>query len=80
MNKFKKSLALGLALCLAVTAVACNKDEEQIEEGVKAKVNDKVITQKEYDEHLAVYKKMAENQYGVGAWDMEIAEGTAGRT
>ena len=75
MNKFKKSLALGLALCLAVTAVACNKDEEQIEEGVKAKVNDKVITQKEYDEHLAVYKKMAENQYGVGAWDMEIAEG-----
>ncbi len=75
MNKLKKSLALVLALCLTVTAVACNKDEEKIEEGVKAKVNDKVITQKEYDEHLAVYKKMAESQYGAGAWDLEIAEG-----
>lgn len=74
MNKLKKSLALVLALCVAVTAVACNKDE-QIEEGVKLKVNDKVLTQKEFDEYMAVYKKMAESQYGVGAWDMEIAEG-----
>lgn len=76
MNKFKKSLALILALCMVVAATACqNKSEDTVEEGVKAKVNDKVITQKEYDEHLSVYKKMAETQYGEGAWDREISEG-----
>lgn len=75
MNNLKKSLALVLAFCLAVTSVACDNGEEKMEEGIKAKVNDKVITQQEYDEHIAIYKKMAENQYGDGAWDMEISEG-----
>lgn len=76
MNKLKKSLALVLALCMAVAVTACQKgNEDAVEEGVKAKVNDKVITQEEYDEHLSVYKKMAENQYGAGAWDMEVSEG-----
>jgi foldase protein PrsA len=76
MNKLKKSLALVLALCMVVAVTACQKSNEgAVEEGVKAKVNDKVITQEEYDEHLSVYKKMAENQYGAGAWDMEVSEG-----
>lgn len=76
MNKLKKSLTLALALCMVVAVTACqNGDADAVEEGVKAKVNDKVITQEEYDEHLSVYKKMAENQYGAGAWDMEVSEG-----
>ncbi len=76
MNKLKKSLALTLALCMTLSVAACQKNNgDTMEEGVKAKVNDKVITQKEYDEHLAVYKKMAESQYGEGAWDKEISEG-----
>ena len=76
MIKFKKSLVLILALSIVIGATACQKENTNtIEEGVKAKVNDKVITQAEYDEHLSVYKKMAESQYGAGAWDMEISEG-----
>lgn len=76
MNKLKKALALILALSMVLAVTACdNKGAETVEEGVKAKINDMVITQKEYDEHLSVYKKMAETQYGEGAWDMEISEG-----
>lgn len=76
MNKLRKSLVFGLAICMALAAAACqNKGTDAIEEGVKAKVNDKVITQEEYDEQLSVYKKMAETQYGADAWNQEIAEG-----
>lgn len=76
MIKLKKSLVLILALSLVLAATACQKESaDTIEEGVKAKVNDKEITQAEYDEHLSIYKKMAESQYGAGAWDMEISEG-----
>lgn len=76
MNKIKKSLALILALCTVFAITACqNKSADTVEEGVKAKVNDKVITQEEYDEHLSVYKKMAETQYGAGAWEKEISAG-----
>jgi len=66
MNKLKKSLALVLALCMVVAVTACQKSNEgAVEEGVKAKVNDKVITQEEYDEHLSVYKKM------LGIWKFQ---------
>jgi len=76
MNKIKKSAALVIALCMVLTITACQKNNaDVVEEGVKAKVNDKEITQEEYDEHLSVYKSMAETQYGEGAWDMEISEG-----
>ncbi len=76
MIKLKKSLALVLAVCMILAVTACqDKNADTVEEGVKAKVNDKVITRAEYDEHLSVYKNMAEKQYGEGAWDMEISEG-----
>ncbi|MGD9568892.1 MAG: peptidylprolyl isomerase [Sedimentibacter sp.] len=76
MNKLKKSLVLVLALSMVLAVTACQKESpEAVEEGVKAKVNDKIITQEQYDEHLSVYKKMAETQYGEGAWDKEISEG-----
>lgn len=76
MNKLTKSLALVLAICMVFAITACQKEStDTIEEGVKAKVNDKVITQEEFDEHLSVYKKMAETQYGEGAWDKEISPG-----
>lgn len=76
MNKLKKSFALALALCMVFAITACQKESaDTVEEGVKAKVNDKVITQEEFDEHLSVYKKMAESQYGEGAWDKEISPG-----
>lgn len=76
MNKLKQSLALVLALCMGLAVTACqNSDTGAVEEGVKAKVNDKVITQEEYDENLSVYKKMVETQYGADAWNMEISEG-----
>lgn len=76
MIKFKKSIAIILALTFVLAVTACEKEgTNAVEEGVKAKVNDNVITQEEYDEHLSVYKKMAESQYGEGAWEMEISEG-----
>lgn len=76
MIKLKKSLVLILALSSVLAITACQKGSANVvEEGVKAKVNDEVITQEEYDEHLSVYKKMAESQYGPGAWEMEISEG-----
>lgn len=76
MNKLKKSLALVLALSMILAVTACQKgNEDTVEEGVKAKVNDKVITKEEFDEHLAVYKNMATAQYGPEAWNMEISEG-----
>ena len=76
MIKLKKSLIFGLAVCMALAATACqDKGTDAVEEGVKAKVNDKVITQEEYDKQLSFYKKVAETQYGEGAWDMKVAEG-----
>lgn len=76
MIKLKKSIAIILALTFILAVTACEKENvNAVEEGVKAKVNDNVITQEEYDEHLSVYKKMAESQYGEGAWEMEISEG-----
>lgn len=76
MTKFKKALSLLLAVCIIFSVTACeNKDNDVVDENVKAKVNDKVITQAEYDEHISVYKKMAEKQYGEGAWDREVSEG-----
>ncbi|MFA9422860.1 MAG: peptidylprolyl isomerase [Sedimentibacter sp.] len=81
MKKFKKSIGLVLTLCvvLAVTACSNNGDEktnDAIEQpDVLATVNDKTITQVQYDESLAVYKKMVEAQYGEGSWDTEVSEG-----
>ncbi|WMJ76471.1 MULTISPECIES: peptidylprolyl isomerase [unclassified Sedimentibacter] len=76
MNKLKQALALTLALTMVLSVTACKQEStDTVEEGIKAKVNDKVITQEEYDENLSVYKKMAENQYGADAWEQEISEG-----
>jgi len=81
MNKFKKSIGLALTLCIVLAVTACSNDSGEKtpdtidQEGVIATVNDKSITQIQYDESLAVYKKMVESQYGEGSWDTEISEG-----
>lgn len=84
MNKFRKSISLVLILCIALAATACSKTSGETndaandainQEGVLATVNDKTITQTQYDEALGVYKKMVESQYGEGAWDTEVSEG-----
>ncbi len=75
MIKAKRTLALALALCMTLISAACEKKTETVGEGVKAKVNDIEISQQEYDEHLAVYKKMVETQYGADAWNQEISPG-----
>lgn len=81
MNKLKKSLGLALTLLVALALTACSegngetKTEEINEEGIVATVNDKSITQEEFDETLNSYKMMVESQYGAGAWETEVAEG-----
>ncbi|MGB4439725.1 MAG: peptidylprolyl isomerase [Sedimentibacter sp.] len=81
MNKFRKSTGLALTLCIALAVTACSNTSGETtpdtinQEGVIATVNDKAITQTQYDESLAVYKKMVESQYGEGSWDTEISEG-----
>jgi len=81
MNKFKKSIGLALTLCIVLSVAACSNNSGETtpdtinQEGVIATVNDKSITQTQYDEALAVYKKMVESQYGEGSWDNEISEG-----
>jgi foldase protein PrsA len=79
MLKFKKPISLTIVLSLMMLVVSCNNDNKNsskiTDEGVKAIVNDKVISQEKFDENLANYKRMAETQYGEGAWDMEISEG-----
>lgn len=76
MIKLKKSFALVLVLLTALAMTACNKDSaEEIEEGVKAKVNDKVITEEEYNKSVEYYKNMIEQQMGTGSWETERAAG-----
>lgn len=78
MKISKKIIGLILVLITAFTLAACSKDSGSDlikQEGVIATVNGKAVTQAEYDENLAAYKKMVETQYGEGAWDMEISEG-----
>jgi foldase protein PrsA len=64
---------------MALAVSACSKDSGESdlinEEGVLATVNGKAITQADFDETLASYKKMVETQYGEGAWDTEVSEG-----
>jgi foldase protein PrsA len=76
MNKIKKTLALMLALCMVLAVTACqDKNTGAIEEGVKAKVNDKVVTEKEFDEAVAYYKQTIESQLGAGTWESERTKG-----
>lgn len=82
MKKFKKVICLTLALCMALAATACSKNDADgaqsnliKQEGVLATVNGKAITQKQYDESLAAYKKMVETKYGEGSWDNVMADG-----
>jgi len=78
MKISKKIIALILVLLIAFSLSACSKDKGSDlikQEGVIATVNGKAVTQAEYDENLAAYKKMVETQYGEGAWDQEISEG-----
>lgn len=73
----KKSIYASMVLALTfLVTVACSKKDDLInQEGVKATVNDEIITEEEYAETLQAYKKMLEIQYGEGAWEMEISEG-----
>jgi foldase protein PrsA len=79
--KNKKLISLVLLICLAIGATACSNNKTDgskasiDQEGVLAVVNGKSITQQEYDETLATFKKMVEAQYGEGSWDMEISAG-----
>jgi foldase protein PrsA len=80
MNKFRKSLGLALTLCVALALTACSDTSGETtdtinQEGVVATVNDKTITQEQFDETLKSYKMMVESQYGEGAWDTEISAG-----
>lgn len=82
MKKFKKLICLTLVFCMAIAVTACsknnaNKPQSDLikQEGVLATVNGKAITQEEYDESVAAYKKMVETQYGEGAWDQVMADG-----
>lgn len=80
MNKFRKSLGLALTLCVALALTACSDSSGETtdainQEGVVATVNDKTITQEQFDETLQSYKMMVESQYGEGSWDTEISAG-----
>lgn len=80
MNKFRKSLGLALTLCVALALTACSDTSGETtdtinQEGVVATVNDKTITQEQFDETLQSYKMMVESQYGEGSWDTEISAG-----
>lgn len=81
MKGFKKLISLSMVLMLATFLGACsdktdNSAKDLIkQEGVLVVVNGKTITQEEFDENLAAYKKMVETRYGEGAWDMEISPG-----
>lgn len=80
MNKFRKSLGLALTLCVALALTACSDTSGETtdtinQEGVVATVNDKTITQEQFDETLKSYKMMVESQYGEGSWDTEISAG-----
>lgn len=72
MTKLKKTFLLMLVLVIVLATTACNKNDaeaEVLEEGVKAKVNDKVITEDEYNKSVDYYKNMVEQQMGVGTWE-----------
>jgi foldase protein PrsA len=81
MNKFRKSMGLALTLCVALALTACSDTSGETttdtinQEGVVATVNDKAITQEQFDETLQSYKMMVESQYGEGSWDTEISAG-----
>nr|WP_312578678.1 peptidylprolyl isomerase [Sedimentibacter sp.] len=80
MNKFRNLVSLTLVFCMALAITACSKNDEGKsdlinQEGVLAVVNGKTITQKDFDETLASYKKMVETQYGEGAWDTQMPNG-----
>lgn len=80
MKKFKNLVILTLVFCTALTITACSKNDAGKsdlinQEGVLAVVNGKAITQKDFDETLASYKKMVETQYGEGAWDTQMPNG-----
>lgn len=82
MRKYKKIISLSLLLLIAIASTGCSNNNKKNpssdlinQEGVLATVNGKAITQKEFDETLAAYKKMVETQYGEGAWDKEISPG-----
>lgn len=80
MKKFKNLVSLTLVFCMALAITACSKNDEGKsdlinQEGVLAVVNGKTITQKDFDETLASYKKMVETQYGEGAWDTQMPNG-----
>lgn len=78
MNKTKRILSIIMILIIITALTACSSKKEKepvIKEGVVAIVNNKEITQKQYDEKLSSYKKMVESQYGEGSWDAEISQG-----
>lgn len=76
MNKFKKSLFLITLLCIALAFTACSqKNDQGIEDNVKATVNGKAISLEEYDDAMAYYKDYVEYQFGEGVWETEASKG-----
>lgn len=76
MNKFKKSLFLITLLCIALAFTACSqKNNQGIEDNVKATVNGKAISLEEYDDAMAYYKDYVEYQFGEGVWETEASKG-----
>jgi len=76
MSKFKKSLFLITLLCIALAFTACSqKNDQGIEDNVKATVNGKAISLEEYDDAMAYYKDYVEYQFGEGVWETEASKG-----
>ena len=76
MSKFKKSLFLITLLCIALAFTACSqKNDQGIEDNVKATVNGKAISLEEYDDAMAYYKDYVEYQFGEGMWETEASKG-----
>lgn len=79
MSKIRRIISLVVVASMAIGATACsstnNENDNINEEEIAAKVNDQVITQKEFDTAVEYYKEYVEYNSGEGAWDTEIQEG-----
>ncbi|WP_326908616.1 peptidylprolyl isomerase [Sedimentibacter sp. MB31-C6] len=79
MSKIRRIISLVVVASMALGATACsstnNENGNINEEEIAAKVNDQVITQKEFDTAVEYYKEYVEYNSGEGAWDTEVQEG-----
>lgn len=70
--KNKRLVFIILALLMLFSVTGCVKQNTESEAAV---VNGEIITLAQYDETLAIYKKMYEAQYGVDVWKTEMEPG-----